>query len=254
LSLLTLGLYLSIAPTRLTSANYGEDGGDFLSAMLTGGIPHPTGYPTYTILGSLFQHIPINTPVFRGVLISLVPAALGVGLLTLWMGYLLGDISVPHTIAASVTGVAWGVSPLLFSQAVIVEVHGLQSLIVVLVLWWIALNLVPGINSNRGKILILTFLVGLGFSNHLTIVLFVPAVILTLLIAIKHKVTSWKFILTEISVMLSGLLVYLYLPLRAQSYPPINWGNPQTISGFLWDITGNPYRSLLFNEIGRAHV
>jgi hypothetical protein len=46
--------------------------------------------------------------------------------------------------------------------------------------------------------------------------------------------------------VLAGLLVYAYLPLRAQTYPPINWGNPQTWTGFLWEVSGDPYRGLLF--------
>ena len=59
-------LYLLSASTRLTWANYGNDGGDFLAAILTGGIPHPTGYPSYMLLGILFQQIPIGDPYFRG--------------------------------------------------------------------------------------------------------------------------------------------------------------------------------------------
>src|SRR4030065_1394574 len=83
-------LYLSIAPTRLSNANFGSDGGDLLAAVLTQGIPHPSGYPTYTLLGQLFQYLPFSTAVFRGVLGSLTPAALGAGLVTGWMGVVMG--------------------------------------------------------------------------------------------------------------------------------------------------------------------
>ena len=79
--------YLSVAQTRLSNANFGSDGGDFLAAILTRGIPHPTGYPTYTLLGILFQLFPSGTPVFRGALESMLTAALGAGLLTGWVGY-----------------------------------------------------------------------------------------------------------------------------------------------------------------------
>lgn len=78
---------------------------------------------------------------FRGALESLIPAALGAGLLTGLIGFLTGSKSASHLGAAVVTGAAWGVAPLLFSQAVIVEVHGLHSLFVVLVLWWNVINL-----------------------------------------------------------------------------------------------------------------
>src|SRR4030066_553774 len=130
-SLTAAVLYLSIGSTRLTNTNFGGDGGDFLAAILTRGIPHPTGYPTYILLGIIFQYIPISTPVFRGVLESLIPAALGAGLLTGWMGFVTGSKSAAHLSAAVVTVITWSVAPLLFSQAVIIEVHGLQSLIVV---------------------------------------------------------------------------------------------------------------------------
>jgi hypothetical protein len=38
--------------------------------------------------------------------------------------------------------------------------------------------------------------------------------------------------------MAVGLLVYLILPLRAASHPPVNWGNPATAGGFLWLVSG----------------
>ena len=239
-------LYLSIAPTRLTNANFGSDGGDLLAAVLTRGVPHPTGYPTYTLLGFLFQKIPLSTPVFRCVLESSIPAALGAGLLTAWMGFVLGSKSTANLAAAIVTGFAWGVAPLLFSQAVIVEVHGLQSLIIILVLWWITLNLQPDSEINNKWLLGLSFLVGLGCGNHLTILFFAPAALIALMYSARRS-RSWNLTLAQVSLVLIGLLVYSYLPLRAQAYPPINWGNPQTWPGFLWEVTGNPYRGLLFS-------
>lgn len=239
-------LYLSIAQTRLSNANFGGDGGDFLAAVLTRGIPHPTGYPTYTLLGILFQMIPLSTPVFRGALESVIPVAIATGLLTGWVVYVTGSKSGSHLVAAAVAGSAWGVAPLLVSQAVIVEVHGLQSLITVLVLWWITLNLHVEPGQNKKYIYILSFLVGLGIGNHATIALISPAALITLIYSARHS-GSWKFILTELILALAGMLVYIYLPLSARSFPPINWGNPQTLAGFIWEVTGNPYRGLLFS-------
>lgn len=239
-------LYLSIAQTRLSNANFGGDGGDFLAAILTRGIPHPTGYPTYTLLGNLFQLIPLSTPVFRGALESIFPAAVAAGMLTSWVAYVTGSKSAPDLIAAALAGSAWGVAPLLFSQAVIVEVHGLQALITIMVLWWITVNL----RSERGQkntyIYILSFLVGLGIGNHVTIALMAPAALIGLIYS-GRQTGSWKFVLAQISLVLVGMLVYLYLPLSAKSYPPINWGNPQTWAGFVWEVSGNPYRGLLFS-------
>ncbi len=245
-SLCILAIYLSIAPTRLSNANFGSDGGDLLAAVLTLGIPHPTGYPTYTLLGRLFQLVPLSTPVFRAALESLVPASLAAGLLTAWMCFILGSSRPHHLAIAAVTGTAWGVAPLLFSQSVIIDVHGLQALFTILILWWATLNLdhVPG--RHVKWMLGLAFLVGLGLGNHLTLLLFAPAAIFALVYT-GVKARDWMLLLAQISLALLGLLVYLYLPLRAQAYPAINWGNPQTWSGFLWEVTANPYQGLLFH-------
>jgi hypothetical protein len=239
-------LYLSVAQTRLSYANFGGDGGDFLAAILTRGIPHPTGYPTYTLVGILFQFIPLSTPVFRGALESAIPAALAAGLLTGWVGYVTAAKSAPPLIGAVMAGSAWGVAPLLYSQAVIVEVHGLQSLIIVLALWWITLNLWVDRAHNKKWVLLLSFLVGLGIGNHVTIALMAPVALIVLINLTRHS-ASWKFILAEILLVMAGMLVYIYLPLRAQTYPAINWGNPQTWAGFWWVVSGNPYRGLLFS-------
>ena len=129
--------YLFTVSQRLTWANFGNDGGDFLAAILTAGIPHPTGYPTFTVLGILLQKVPIGDPYFRVALLSWLPAAIGAGLFSLWVKDVLAKkpkaIAIP---TALLTGLAWGLMPFLWSQAVIVEVHGLQSLFLVLVLWW----------------------------------------------------------------------------------------------------------------------
>lgn len=246
MSLLVGLVYISIAPTRLTNSNFGSDAGDFLAAILTHGIPHPTGYPTYVLLGMITQNIPISTPVFRGVLESLVPAALAAGLLTGWLAFVIGAKTITQRAAAVVAGLAWGITPLLFSQAVIVEVHSLQSLIGVIVLWWITLNLQEQPQIHRNWILCLSFLIGVGLGNHLTIVLIAPAMLIALIFS-KKNTGNWKLLVAQLTLMLVGSLVYLYLPLSARAYPPINWGNPQTMSGFIWEVTGNPYKGLVFH-------
>lgn len=244
-------LYLSVASSVLTDANFGNDGGDFLAAILTHGIPHPTGYPTYVMLGILFQQLPINTHVYRGVLASIVPAAMGAGLMTAWVGYICCRKTPIRLISAATAGIAWGVAPLIFSQAVIVEVHGLQSFFVMVTLWWMTLNLKENSNIAFKWTLLLALLVGLGLGNHITILLFLPAVLLVLLLSL-WRMQSWKHLLAQACLMLVGLSVYLYLPLQAKSYPPINWGNPQTWTGFLWEVTGSPYHGLVFRTEAAA--
>ncbi|MDR3574732.1 MAG: DUF2723 domain-containing protein [Anaerolineaceae bacterium] len=240
-------LYGSMLPGRLTGADYAGDGGDLMSAILTGGIAHPTGYPTYLILGRLFQYLLIGSPYFRGALLSAVSAAMAVGLLFLWEKSEINQTGMASIIALLISAVLLGVSPLFWSQAVIVEVYALEMLFLVLVLWWFHV-LVYSEPSNQLRILvsILSVCIGLAIGDHVTIVLVGPVCLYGLFLAWR-KGSSWIFLTFQAVCFVIGLSVYLYLPLQARSYPPINWGNPQSWQGFLWELTGNPYQRLLFH-------
>ena len=232
-------LYYLTASNRLTWANFGNDGGDFFAAILTNGIPHPTGYPTYLILGWLFQQLPVGDAYFRAVLLSLIPAAIASGLLCAWVN----SLGSGYRLAGLVASLMWGLSPLFWSQAVIIEVYALQALFSVLTLWWVTLLLMNQ-PAKPGLLFLLAFSFGLGTGNHITQVFFLPVGLVGLAHYVKTTGKYRQGALQLVLVFLGGL-VYLVLPLRAAQYPPINWGNPQTLSGFLWEVTGQPYQSLL---------
>lgn len=240
--------YTQTTSLRLTSANFGNDGGDFLAAILTKGVPHPTGYPTYTVLGILFQFIPIGDEYYRVAMLSWLPAALGAGLLSLWiLDFLKSESKKVAILCAMIGGVVWGTLPFLWSQAVIVEVHGLQSLFLVMAIWWVWL-LINYESKNQSNILLVffAFVFGLALGNHITVVFFLPVIIAAFINAFKNHLPL-KIISFQIVGFLFGVLIYLYLPLRAATFPPINWGNPQSWEGFLWVISGGPYQGLVAN-------
>ena len=236
-------LYLSMLPSRLTWINFGGDSGDFLAAMRTGGIPHPSGYPTYVLLGQLFQYLPLSTPYWRAALVSALSAALAGGLLCLWTARFAAPQREHAWLPGLAAGLAWGTAPLVWSQALIVEVHGLQALFAVLWMWWLALL---GAGKTDWRVSALAFGAGLSLGNHLTILLLAPALLGVLYLEIRRGMKP-RFLLGQAGLVCLGALVYLYFPLSARHYPPVNWGNPQTLEGFLWEVTGQPYRELLFH-------
>lgn len=232
--------YLLTVSQRLTWANFGNDGGDFFSALLTNGIPHPTGYPTYLLLGWLLQQLPLGDAYFRAVLLSWLPAAAACALLCAWVNSLRPRLHLPGIIA----GLIWGLSPLFWSQAVIIEVYALQALFSVLALWWITLLFREKTPGRRAPLFALAFIFGLGIGNHLTQVLLGPACLVGLFV-FGRQTKNYRWVAYQVILVVLGGLVYVVLPLRAALYPPINWGNPQTLSGFLWEVSGAPYQSLL---------
>lgn len=243
-------LYTSMAPTRLSSANFGTDGGDFLAAVLTKGIPHPSGYPLYMLLSIPFQLLKVSTPVWRQTLLSIISAALTTVIL-----YCIVRISAQNQfnkksvfISSLVSSFILAISPIFWSQSVIIEVYSLNALFISLsILWLFIVFQKPNKNNIIKTVLVvcLPLLCGLGLGNHVSILLIYPLILFGIWRLHKSNLPKWKLVICTIG-WFSGLLTYLILPVRAQLHPAVNWGNPETMKGFLWLLSGGDYQNLLF--------
>lgn len=238
-------LYASLLPFDYTSANSGADGGDLLTAILTGGIPHPTGYPTYLLLGRLFQQLPFGTPYWKGALLSCLFSALAAGLAAFTAGLAArAEKPASRFLGTAAVGLALGLAPLFWSQAVIVEVYALQAFFAVCFLLTLVLLLDrPASPRLDAALSILSVLIGLGLGNHLTLFLFFPA----LALLFRRPFPTRRLFKYAALIAASALLVYAILPLRARAYPPVNWGNSQTLTGFAWLVSGRLYSGLAFS-------
>lgn len=241
-----IGIMLSVPflPERITWQNQGGDGGDFLTAILTQGVPHPSGYPLYLVLGTLFQHIPFRTNYWRESLLSAVCMAIAAGLLALWVEKVVlkgksrvGEIGV-------FSSFLWLSTTLVWSQALIVEVHGLHALILMIWVWWIS-ALMGEVPLSMQMLCLLSGVAGIGVGNHLSIVWLLPVVLWA---GIDYgKRVSWRAMFVQAICFGSGLLIYVVLPLRAQAVPPVNWGGASDWQGFWWLVSGKIYQGMVFN-------
>ncbi len=234
-------VYVATLAPGLTFANHGTDGGDLITAARTLGIPHPTGYPTYTLLAWLFTHLPFGVIAYRVNLLSAVCAALAVGLVCRTAQSL--SVSEGHRLLVPwATSLVFAFSSLLWSQAVISEVYALltffSALLLLLLVRWRA--------GGRDWLLgLAAFALGIGLGNHLTLIFVLPAALL-LLWPERARWLRWQLLLPSAALFVLGLSVYLYLPLAAQQRPAVNWGNPQTWKGFLWVVTAKQYQGFAF--------
>ena len=250
-------LYLTSIAPGLTWANFGVDGGDLITAAATGGIAHPTGYPLYLLLARLFQLIPIGSLAFRTNLMSAIATALSALLIYGLVTQSLSHSNANHYwVPGMASGLAFGLAPLIWSQAVITEVYSLHSLFVALILYEAVTPLTGTLTQKRmDSALGLTF--GLAMGNHVTTIFLLPVILLTTifrkppLLQGKSWISNWQLdyhtLLRRIIWIGIGLLVYLTLPLRSLSHPPINWGNPINLDGFTWLVSGKLYQGLLLN-------
>ena len=153
---IAFALYSSTMAPGLTWENEGGDGGDFLAAAHTWGIPHPTGYPTYMVLLRSFSElIWFGDAASRANLFSALAGAVAVPFLFLAARKLLLRLPVSDThgrtlpfAAAFVAALAFAASNLHWSQSTITEVYALNALFVALFLW---LALIARSRIERGE-------------------------------------------------------------------------------------------------------
>ena len=113
------------------------DSGEFLTAAVHLGVPHPTGYPLWTIGSWLFQLLPLGNNAWEVNLFSGICSALAVGLVALVLCNSMRWVGVSERLAQVLawgwaTALAFSVS--VWSQAVIAEVYALHILAVMMYL------------------------------------------------------------------------------------------------------------------------
>lgn len=255
--LASLGLYLStLAPTLAWGVgNIAEDGGELLAAARTLGVPHPSGYPTYMLLLKGFAAaVPVGDFAFRGNLLSAVLASASVALVYWATLRLCRHVRPAEPEALSVSSAALGAaafaaSPLLWSQATVAEVYALNAFFAAALLALaahLALQRPAGrqeAQAPTARLALFGLLLGLGLGNHLTLL----AVAVPLLYWLGASL-GWRRLASPapVAALALGLAVYAYIPLRAAASPPVNWGHADTPEGFLWLLTGGPYRQYVF--------
>jgi len=231
---LALLVYLLTLAPDITWAHDGADGGDLITAVMTGGVPHPPGYPTYLLLTWPLARLPFGNPAWRLNLFSALCAACAAGLVALTVVQVTEQMGCQAQVAKAAgmgAGLMLAWSPVLWSQAVIAEVYTLGALLTALIIFWATGRL------NRPACLGLSFGLALGTSPVLIVI--GPLVAIALGRPGKHWFQAGLGLLI-------GLAVFGLLPLRASSGAPVNWGDPSTFEGFRWLIAAELYRGYVF--------
>lgn len=241
-ALVALGIYLATMAPSLTLAHGGSDGPELAVAVETLGIPHPTGYPTYVLLAQAFRALPGGTLAGRLNLLSALAGALTVGLTALIATELFEERHRPPALIAGLTaGLSLAGAGLFWSQALITEVYTLHCLFLALAGW-----LLLRWRRAGGAYLALAGLsLGLGLGNHTSLVFLLPGAVLFLILT-RHRRPRWWELLLSGGLLLLGLGIYLYLPLRAAADPWLNWGDPDNWGRLRAHASAQDYRPYLF--------
>ncbi|MEW6097224.1 MAG: DUF2723 domain-containing protein [bacterium] len=253
-----------------------HDSGDMVTAAFVLGIPHPTGYPLYCLLGKLWMTIlPIGNIAYRMNLASALCASLAcmiVYFITLkvvsgkWRmasekeNNLTSRIS--FLVPAAIASLMLAFATTFWEQAVIAEKYTLNALfatllIFILLKWQEAVieykNPKSKIRNPKSYLYLFAFILGLSFTHHLQTIYLVPASIF-FIIAVYWKKwrqekqsfysllsTLYSLLLKMFCLFILPLFLYLYLPIRASQHPPIQWGDFSTLRGFITHVIGKEY-------------
>ncbi len=199
------------------------------------GILHPTGYPLYSLLGTLFSLLPVESVAYRANLLSAVAAAGVVGMAVL----IAARLGVRPVVAAG-AALSLAFTGTLWEEATFSEMNGLHLLLVALLLHraliWRA--------ERRDRDLILGALLGgLCISNHGLAITVVPIVIMFVLFDARRELRTHPLtIVKAAAAFVIGLLPYLYLPLRSLAGPTEVYGAFLTWDGFFAHVSGAQFR------------
>jgi len=228
--------------TTLAPTVGGGDSGELTAAAVTGGVPHPPGYPVFALLARLFAALPFGPSIaWRVNLLSAVSTAAAAGLLCatvqLWTA----------TAAAGLLAAGlFGTDPLVWHHATTAEVFGLNAMFGALALYlWLRVELAPA----RRQVFALALVCGLATGNHHTFVFIGAPVLLRSLWVARRDLRVGGVALAALCGALA-LLPYAYLAIASRSAAAVSWGDESTLDGLVGHFLRRDYGTFTLGKAG----
>lgn len=208
------------------------------------GTAHPTGYPTYVVLGWLGSILlaPLGEAAWRMNLLSAIFVGVAAGL-TVDLVRLL----TRSTVVGIAAGLGLAATPIVWAIGTRADPHALHlaflAAILSLLVRWERARVGGDPRADRWLIGA-AVATGLSAGNHsLTLLLGLPIALYVL--AVEPAVLRRPRLVAAcgMAFALPAILVYLELPLRAGPFrAPLVYGHPETLEGLVYVITGEQFR------------
>jgi tetratricopeptide (TPR) repeat protein len=246
----------------LAPSIYFIDSGELGAAASNLNIAHPTGYPLFTLIGNLFSKLPIASKIYNLNLMSAVFGALGSFMLFKLLSLLviqfrtnldkkqsqkltdeiLNKICLGCSLIAAFGLTYWNSSN-------VIEVYSLHIAIFVSTIYFFLKAIFENGGDNIVDVNLMTsaFLIGLGFSNHMSTAYLIPGFAYLYFSVYGGKIDSIKALAVLFVPMLIGLSAYIYILIRANS-AEFSWGNPNTIERLWNHVTAKEFSRRMFSS------
>jgi hypothetical protein len=208
------------------------DTSEYITAATVLGMPHPPGNPLFVLIGRVFAILPIASSIaVRINILAAVCSAVSAGMWFLvtervlvgWFEQRWLRI-VGGTLAALIGATAFTV----WNQSVVNEKVYTVSLMGIAIVSWLMVRWCDqpdGRKSDRILVLV-AYLCGLGYANHMAGMLAAPAAALAVLIVRPRTLLRWKLLLALMGALVLGITPFAMQPIRAAHFPALNEGEP----------------------------
>jgi hypothetical protein len=227
------------------------DTGEFQAVPPVLGTAHPTGYPSYVILGWLatLALTPVGEAALRMNLLSALLLAAAAGLTVVLVRQLTGrtSVAVGAGLLLVLTPIPWRMGG--FADPHTLHLALMAGLLVLLVGWERRRN--AGSSRADHWLVASAALYGVMLGNHTLTILLAPGIAL-LVMAVEPRILRRPRLVALCAGALIGTTVALYLelPIRAAMGAPLVYGHPDTWDGFWYVVLGEQFRGDLVNPFG----
>jgi hypothetical protein len=225
------------------------------------GTAHPTGFPTYVILGWLASIVlqPFGEPAFRMNLFSAICVGVAAGVTVDLVRVLTGSRWI-----GVVAGLGLTLTPQVWAIGTHAEAHSLHLALVAILLrllvGWEDRRRAPIGDPRRDRadrwLVGATVVFGLAVGNHSLTLLLAPAVAAYVIAVEPGIIRRWRLVagcLAALSITL--VVVYLELPLRAGPFrAPLVYGTPDTWDGFRYIVLAEQFRGSVVDPFGNLDM
>jgi len=198
------------------------DGAEFFVAVRNLGIPHPTGYPLFILLGRVL-YLLSSSPF----MLNLLP-----GLITICAGFFLYLIILQITkspVISLALVLFFATGREVWQQSVVAEVYTLN-----VCLFTCLLYLILNAQKNTRCVIPAFFIAGLALTNHLTSIFYIVPCCIYLIVQRPRNI---RFL----PVALIPLFLYLYFPIRSHADPVPDLFDPETAGRLLAYVSGRSF-------------
>jgi hypothetical protein len=208
------------------------DTSEYISAAYTLGLPHPPGNPLFVLIGRVFAVLPIAPNV--AMRINVLAAVCSAGAAAMWFliteRVLVGWLPQrwQRITGATVATIIGATAFTVWNQSVVNEKVYTVSLVGIAIISWLMIRWSDdpdGRKADRTLVLV-AYLLGLGYTNHMAGMLPSVAVAVAVLVRRPRTLLRWKLLLAALAALVFGITPFATQPIRAAYFPALNEGEP----------------------------